>query len=78
MNTVVGRFMVHAGPIRGMTEPELGLVLPYTSEQFETDQARDEHDRTIFAELRDQALEHARQITDPDLINWVRFEFVWY
>ena len=33
---------------------------------------------TIFMELRDRALEHARKIMDPNHLNWVRVEFVWY
>lgn len=78
MNPAVGSFVVQAGPIFGSADEDLSLVLPYTREQFETDQARAEHDRTTFSELLDQALEHARQITEPDLINWVRFEFVWH
>ena len=78
MSPAKGAFVVQAGVVPGLAEEEFGLVLPYDSEDLEIDLARDEHDKTTFAELRDQALEHARQITDPDLINWGRFEFVWY
>lgn len=33
---------------------------------------------TIFMERREEALEHARKVMDPDRVNWVRVEFVWY
>ncbi len=78
MSLAKGAFVVHAGVVPGKADPEFDLVLPYTSEQYETDRARAQHDMTTFAQLRDQALEQARQIADPDRVNWVRFEFVWY
>ncbi len=65
MSMAKGAFVVQAGVIPGRAEPEFDLLLPYASEQYETDRARAQHDKTTFAELRDQALEHARQIADP-------------
>lgn len=33
---------------------------------------------TIFMERRDRAFQHAKEIMDPQLVNWVRVEFTWY
>jgi hypothetical protein len=33
---------------------------------------------TIFMERRDRALEHAKELMDPQRVNWVRVEFVWF
>ncbi len=33
---------------------------------------------TIFMKRRDEALEHARAIMDPQRVNWVRVDFIWY
>ena len=33
---------------------------------------------TIFMKRRDEALEHARKIMDPQRVNWVRVDFIWF
>lgn len=33
---------------------------------------------TIFMERREDAIRHAREIMNPNRVNWVRLEFVWY
>ena len=33
---------------------------------------------TIFMKRRDEALEHARSLMDPQRLNWVRVDFIWY
>ena len=76
MNPTVGAFVAQAGSVPGVSEEEYQLVLPYTEEQLETDQARAAHDRTTFADLRDEALEHTRQLVGEGRLKWVRFEFV--
>ncbi len=33
---------------------------------------------TLFMKRRDEALDHARRVMDPQRVNWVRVDFIWY
>lgn len=33
---------------------------------------------TKFMLLRDEAYNYAKEITDPNVVNWVKVDFIWY
>ena len=33
---------------------------------------------TLFMVRRDDALRHAKEVIDPNIVNWVKVEFLWY
>ena len=33
---------------------------------------------TKFMVLRDKAYAYAKEVTDPNVVNWVRVDFIWY
>lgn len=77
-----------AGLIPGEPMEELGRSWNYTSTHYEEDRktchenelrkARGEEPvDTVFMRMREGAYEYARDLMNPDRLNWVRVEFVW-
>ncbi len=71
-------WQVTAGIIPGEPMPVYSRAWHYTSEDYERDAARPPDEATTFCKLRDQALDHAKEIMDPAMVNWVRVEWVWF
>ncbi len=72
-----GAWSVQAGVLPGISEPELALILGYTSSEYAKDMESPPGD-TIFMKRCDQILEHAKSIMDPQRVNWVTVNFTWF
>lgn len=77
MNAAKAFFVVTAGVILDKPIPEHSRQWGYTSQHYEADKKREQHERTAFVIQRDEALAYARDIMDPTHLNWVKLEFVW-
>jgi hypothetical protein len=78
MKNAKGAWQVTAGIIPGKPIPVYSLTLHYSSEDYDLDRALSQGETTTFCRLRDQALDHAKQVMHPAATNWVRIEWVWY
>jgi hypothetical protein len=70
-------FVVTAGIIPEVPLPEHSRQWSYTSVDQAADRAVPVDAETKFAELRAEALAHARDLMNPAAVNWVHMEFLW-
>lgn len=73
-----GAWEVRAGVIPLQPEPDYTRRWAYTSEMYEADARKGPQERTYFADMRDEAMEYAKRLTDPAALNWVELTWIWY
>ena len=93
MEAAKAAWVVTAGVLPGDPLKRYELALGYTSSDYEKDKATQQKNSrklnasggklttpedTIFMKNCASALAHARDVMDPQFVNWVRVEFVWY
>ena len=71
MDAVKGIWIVQAGVLPGQPMTEYTKKWDYMSSEFEHDNGE------RFAEHREQAMDYAKSIMIPSLVNWVKVEFIW-
>lgn len=49
----------------------------YTSGDYEADQTVPPDQPTAFSKMLDEAHEHAKGLSNPAYVNWVRVEWIW-
>jgi len=74
MSRLKGQWTVTAGVLPGAVEKDYTRQWVYTSD----DLAKDQHeDYKKWNEMKEEAYEYAKQITNPQHVNWVAVDWVW-
>lgn len=73
-----GAWEVRVGLIPGQALQDYTRTFVYSSDDYERDSASAAGDETVFANLREQAFEHAKDVMNPQAFNWVEVVWIWY
>lgn len=75
-----GFWSVQAGILPGEPIPKHTKNYYYLSAMYDADVKRiktGSKDPSTFQEMRDEAIDYAKELIDPRQVNWVRLEWVW-
>ena len=88
-----GAWEVRAGIIPGIPMKELTKIFPYSSIDYERDKGladiiiaekegklapSKETRELIFTKTQIEVYNYARELTDPNILNWVSVDWIWY
>ncbi len=73
-----GAWEVQAGILPGTPMPELTKCFAYTSEDYEADLEKGPEEMTTFTALMVKAHAYSQELTNPQRLNWVRVDWIWY
>lgn len=68
---------VTAGVVPWEPMSEYSKRWSYDSNHYERDMASAEPTLTIFSKMLDEAHEYAKNLSNPEAVNWVRVDWVW-
>lgn len=71
-------FEVVAGLIPGRPMAEYTKTFPYQAEDFEADKLVPQDQPTKYSKLSEEAHLYARNLENPQCLNWVQVTWVWF
>lgn len=71
-------FEVVAGLIPGQPMVEFTKVFPYQSDDLEADKLVPQDEPTKYSKLSEEAHLYARNLENPQQLNWVQVTWIWF
>jgi len=73
-----GAWEVRVGLVPGQALSDYTRTFVYSSDDYERDCNAAAGDEAVFATLREQAFEYAKDVMNPQAFNWVEVVWIWY